>query len=262
LRAGKPITPIFSIHAAAAAIAITAGLLLAHPALAQVSPDALRLAPGQAAPTLPADGTYLAGDYRFAIDRSGDYERLHFTGDDEIYYLTVEPGAMGGRVLKYDTGEVALQVAGWSGVTLYTRKVPGGLPAERTGYAVGLDAPPLIPGDQIKTFAVHISDEIQSRTGLVIGFRANWDAFTRSDPMRALACEAMRNAARAIERIASQRKEAQALIAQFTVVRIAPANTPGVSIGDNLLTITFTPALGAAGRPSSLAIVKTIREHI
>ncbi len=262
MRAGKPITPIFFVHAAVAAIAMTAALLLVHPASAQMSPDALRLAPGQAAPTLPADGSYLAGDYRFAIDRSGDYERLHFSGDDEIYYLIVEPGAMGGRVLKYDTGEIVLQVAGWGGITLYTHKVPGGLPAERTGDAVGLDSPPPIAGDQVKTFAVHVSDEIQGRTGLLIGFRANWDAFAHSDPMRALACEAMRNAARAIERVAAQRKAAQALTAQFTVVRIAPANAPGVSVGDKLLTITFAPAHGAAGRPSSFAIVKTIREHI
>ena len=34
-------------------------------------------------------------------------------------------------MLKYDTGEVALQVAGWGGLTLYTANEPGGIPAER-----------------------------------------------------------------------------------------------------------------------------------
>jgi hypothetical protein len=254
--------PIICFRAAGAALALLLSLLLAEPALAQMAPDALRLAPGQPSPTLPADGSYLAGDYRFVIARVGNYERLHFTGDDEIYYLTVEPGAMGGRVLKYDTGEIVLQVAGWGGVTLYTHQVPGGLPAERTGDAPGPDPATPPPGDQVKTFAIQISDEIQSRTGLLIGFRANWDAFARADTMRALAVDALRNAARAIERVASSRKAQQTLPAQFTVVRIAPGNEPGVAIGDKLLTITFAPQSGPGGRPSSLAIAKAIRQHL
>ncbi len=259
MRAGKPFMPRFCFRAAGAALGVFLPLLFAGPALAQVAPDALRLAPGQPSPSLPADGSYLAGDNRFVIARAGNYERLRFSGDGEIYYLTIEPAPMGGRVLKYDTGEIVMQVAGWGGVTLYTHKVPGGLPAERTGDATGLDPEPVPPGDQVKTFAIGFSDEIQSRTGLLFGFRANWDAFAHSDSLRAVAAGAIRNSARAIERVAASRQAGQALLAQFDVVRITPGNEPSVSIGDKMLTITFAPSQGMGACPSSLLIAKTIR---
>jgi hypothetical protein len=230
-------------------------LLLASAASAQTAPPSLR----QPGPTLPADGTYLAGDYRFAINRFGDYERFRFSGDDEMYYLTIDPAPMGGRVLKYDSGEIVLQVAGWGGVTLYTKRNPNGLPAERAGDTTGLEPAPLVPANQVKTFALRISDEIQQRTGLLIGFRANWEELANSDPMRALACDAIRNAARAIEWVASSHKAGQVLITQFNVVRITPTKVPTVSIGENLLTIGFASSLGEAGRPSSLAIIRVLR---
>lgn len=257
LRAGKALTPIFSIGRAGAFVLLALFLCALAPnaALAQTAPPL----PMPQSPSLPADGSYLAGDYRFAIDRSGDVERLRFAVDDEIFYLSIEPAPLGGRMLKYDTGEVVLQVTGWGGITLYTAQRPNGLPAERTGDAGGLEPPPVIPGDEVKTFAVRASDEIRQHTGLTIGFKADWDAFARSDAMRALACESITNVARAIESVASSHKAREALNAKFNVVRIAASNTQGVALGDKLLTITFAPSRGAVGRPSSLAIIKAIR---
>lgn len=228
-------------------------------AIAQVTSETMPLAPGKPGPELPADGAYLAGEaLRFSLDRYRDYERLRFAGNDEIYYLTIEPAALGGRVLKYDTGDVALQVARWGGVTLYTRETPGGMPAERTGSAT--DETVSNPLPDAKTLAQRLSEEIQQRTGLTIGFKANWDALNQSDISRALAADAIRNATRAIERVASTRKKGQALLELFDVVRIASAAEPGAVIAEKLLTVRIAPARGLAGRPSSLAIAKAIRE--
>ena len=230
-------------------------------AIAQVTSETTPLAPGKPGPELPADGAYLAGEaLRFSLDRYRDYERLRFAGNDESYYLTIEPAALGGRVLKYDTGDVALQVARWGGVTLYTRETPGGMPAERTGGAADEAVSNQAP--DAKTLAQRFSEEIQQRTGLTIGFRANWDGLNQSDATRALAADAVRNAARAIQRVASSRSKGQALLAQFDVVRITPASEPGIAVAEKLLTVKIAPALGLAGRPSSLAIAKAIREKL
>src|SRR5688500_4132935 len=60
--------------------------------------------------TAPSDGRYLIDDQvRFMIAVDDDQIKLRFIGSDEIFYLTSEPAPLGGRVLKYDTGEVVLQ---------------------------------------------------------------------------------------------------------------------------------------------------------
>ncbi len=248
------------------------GALLALPALspaalepasaiAQVAPEQMPQMPGQPRPQLPADGTYLAGDaMRFSLDRYRDYERLRFSGNDEIYYLTIEPAALGGRVLKYDSGDIALQVAGWGGVTLYTHEVPGGMPAERLSDVERTQEPIISP--DAKSLAARSSDDIKLHTGLTIGFKANWQGLDQSDVMRALASDAIRNATHAIERVASSRKTGQALLLQFDVVRIAPAPEPSAVIADKLLTVSISPVHGIAGRPSSVAIAKVIREKL
>jgi len=58
---------------------------------------------------------------------------MRFAGQPEIYVLYADYGSLGGRVLKYDSGAIAIQVAGWGGMTLYTDDQPQGLPAVRTG---------------------------------------------------------------------------------------------------------------------------------
>ncbi len=79
-------------------------------------------------------GTYIAGDaVEFALDRLDDFYLLRIEGSPEIFTLKPDPAAMGGRVLKYDTGETAIRVAGWGGITFYSDARPGGLPVSRTG---------------------------------------------------------------------------------------------------------------------------------
>src|SRR5271166_5238180 len=81
-----------------------------------------------------APGAYLAGDrVPFTLDTAGSEYLLRFAGSPEVFVLYADRVSLGGRVLKYDSGETALKVSGWGGMTLYTDAVPGGLPAERSG---------------------------------------------------------------------------------------------------------------------------------
>src|ERR1700679_4147859 len=71
-------------------------------------------------------GTYSAGRMNFTLDAYGDKYLIRFSGDPEIYVLYADHAPLGGRALKYDSGAVAIRVAGWGGVTLYTDAAPGG----------------------------------------------------------------------------------------------------------------------------------------
>ena len=125
---------------------------------------------------LPRDGTYVANDrLTFVVDRRGDSVRLRFDGGDEVFYLSSEAAPMGGRVLKYDTGAVALKVAGWGAVTLYTAADKNGLPAEFSDMPQNVDLPSIGEKD-VKPFAAKLAQELSSREDFALGFAADWDA--------------------------------------------------------------------------------------
>ena len=111
-RAARPSAFLASVLSVlGAALGLGLALFGAPPAKAvEVPPSKFLLAP---TPQLPGDGIYLAGDLMFMVTHLAGQVRLRFTDKDEIFYLVSEPASLGGRVLKYDTGEVALQVAGW-----------------------------------------------------------------------------------------------------------------------------------------------------
>ncbi len=73
-------------------------------------------------------GAYTAGDVQFTLDRYEDKYLLRVAGDPEVYVLYVDSGSLGGRVLKFDSGAIAIRVAGWGGMTIYTDAKPTACP--------------------------------------------------------------------------------------------------------------------------------------
>ena len=193
------------------------------------------------------------------LDRRQGQVRLKFLGKDEVFYLSNEPASFGGRVLKYDTGDIALAVAGWGGVTLYTDAAPEGIPAEREAAAEDMDPDPLAP-TAIKPFADRLARELARHGGLRIDFAADWDVLARQTAaIQELAVDSLRNAAYALEQImaGSQHTAAAGAIHE---VRVAPAAMPGVALQKDVLVVTYAPDGGPSARPSSLAIARTVEE--
>ena len=218
-------------------------------------PQRLTIPPSLAA---PQDGIYATGDDpSFMIDHAQGQTRLRFVGSDEIFYLSSERSTLGGRVLKYDTGEKALAVSGWGGVTLYSQSAPSGTPAERVGEAVPIDPAPVL-SHQTKYFAAGLSQRLADRESLAIGFATRWDLLSHEDMARALATDAMRNATYAIEQLAKSRARRSALAAKLRVVRIVAGNAKSAMLQDDVLVVTFSPAGGPSARPSSLAILQAL----
>jgi hypothetical protein len=239
------------------ALAPVFALTVALPSLGAEETPAVKLLLPPLAPA-PSDGRYLADDQlRFMIDTEGDQIRLRFLDSDEVFYLTSEPAALGGRVLKYDTGEVALQVAGWGGVTLYTDTERGGIPAERADDEASRFEP--APVGDVRGFALRLAQDLEQTHDFGVGFAADWDDLAQGDSARALAIDAMRNAAYALDRLAGG-PEREAIADRFHVVRVTAAPEPGAKMQDGMLVISYTPEGGPSARPSSRAISRVLAE--
>jgi len=225
-------------------------------ASAQQTPPPRLLLP-QTTP-LPRDGTYIANDdLTFIVDHFDAQARLRFDGSDEVFYLTSEAAPLGGRVLKYDTGAVALQVAGWGGVTLYTEQSKSGLPAEYSDVVRNVDPPPVADKD-VKSFAAKLAQELSSREDIAIGFAADWDQMAQSAILRALGCDAMRNVTYALKELAKTGRRA-IISDRLHIIRVIQGTKPGVTMQKGILAITIAPQAGPSARPSSLAIARTLQ---
>jgi hypothetical protein len=199
-------------------------------------------------------GTYLAGDrISFAIDAAGTNYLLNFSGSPEIYVLHADNAPLGGRVLKYDSGEAALQVSGWGGLTLYTDSDPAGLPAARTGGFAMPPATPVSLGD-VQRAAKYDADYFASVRKLEIVFTADWSALAANAAARATARDAMENVARGIERFCRFGKGRAAVARRVNAVMLGIAGRSTVTLNGKTLFVTFDPDLGYEGRDSSRAI--------
>jgi hypothetical protein len=193
------------------------------------------------------------------IKVESDQIRLRFLDSDEIFYLSSEPAPLGGRALKYDTGEVALQVAGWGGLTLYTDSERGGIPAERADDLVDRFEPVPVAARDVKGFALKLAQDLEQARDFGVGFAANWDELAQGDGTRALAVDSMRNAAYALHRLAAG-PERDAIADRFHLVRVIAAPESGARMQDGVLVISYTPEGGPSARPSSRAISRVLAE--
>jgi hypothetical protein len=230
------------------------------PAVAAQTPQRLPIVPTGPA---PREGTYVTpDDVQFLIDHANGQTKLRFPQNEEVFYLTSEPAAMGGRVLKHDTGEVAMQVTGYGGVTLYTKQAPAGTPAERTSEEAAVDPEP-VAANQIRPLAARLSQRLADRASLAVGFVSDWALLESEERLRNLAADTMRNAANALEQLsAASRAARSALAVRLSVVRVVAGTVKGATLENNTLTVSFDTEGGPSARPSSLAIARAVQEEL
>lgn len=199
-------------------------------------------------------GSYQAGDnLHFSIDRYRDQYLMRFAGQPEVFVLYADYGSLGGRVLKYDSGAIAIQVAGWGAMTVYTDDQPGGLPAVRTGDSTAPNPAAVTPA-QIQSAADDESAHLSYVRGLHIGIFADWNTVAADAGLRALTFDAMENAARGIERFTANPAARAAFSQKVTAVRMQTSAKPLIQMNGKTLTVTFNPQQGFMGRASSRGI--------
>jgi hypothetical protein len=205
-------------------------------------------------------GTYSAGDQlKFTLNRYLDRYLLRFIGDTEIFVLNADHGSLGGRVLKYDSGATALQVSGWSAITLYTDTQPSGLPADRTGDAM-LPAVRLVSLTDMQRAAADETDHLAYSRGVHVAFLAEWPLLAGDRAMRAFAFDAMQNAARGIDRFAKSAAARAALTARVDTVQLLASGRPLMTLRGKTLNVAFNPTQGFSGRASSRAIARNLSQ--
>jgi len=205
-----------------------------------------------------AAGEYQAGEnVKFSLDAGDGYYLLRFDGSPEVFVLYSDYTSLGGRVLKFDSGETAIQITGWGGMTLYTDASPGGLPAVRTGD----DEPPALQPVSLADMQNATGDESEHlaymrRINLI--FDADWKALAADDSLRARCFDALENVARGIDRFAANPAARKILAARFNRVVIAVSEKPTLSTREKTIVATFNPDKGYRGRASSRAIARAL----
>lgn len=204
------------------------------------------------------DGSYIAGDrIKFALTRAGNNYLLRFDGDAETYVLHADHTSMGGRMLKYDSGETALLVAGWGGLTLYTDAQPNGLPAVRSGDAQPFTASAVSLKD-VQFIAAQEAERLAKTRHLRIAFIVDWSVLETDAALRANASDAMENAARGIQRFVQNRQSRRLLADRVSTVALATGTHAALGLHDRTLIVTFNPEQGYAGCASSRAVARAL----
>jgi hypothetical protein len=201
-------------------------------------------------------GAYTAGDTTaFSLVGAGGGYLFWLDGSPEVFVLTVGHGSLGGRILQYDSGETALKVAGWGGMTLYTDAAPQGLPAMRTGDAL---APPSVSLPDLQHAAGDAAEHLSTVRRIKVRFTADWNALSGNSVLRACAFDAMGNAARGIERFAAGSAARDAFAERVSTVAIRPGSRPGLGLTGQTLVVTFNSGQGFSGRASSRAVAHAL----
>ncbi len=207
-----------------------------------------------------APGAYLAADtVKFSLAQDGDNFLLRFDGAPDVFVLYTAHASLGGRELKYDSGETALQVAGWGGMTLYTDAAPNGLPAVRSGDAVP-PAPANVSLGDMQNAAGDEAEHLAYTRGLRLNFTADWGALAGNGAVRAFAFDTLENTVRGIDRFSITAFGREALAKRVAMVMVALGAKPTLGLDGKTLIVTFNPEHGYDGRASSRAIARALEK--
>ena len=238
-------------------------LLLASAPLAQAQIDAPPGTPPGMASRLAADrvsaikaGRYNAGDSgSFTLEAySGGKYLLRFADRGESFVLTSERGSLGVKLLKYDTGTVALRVSMWGGLTLYTQDAPQGAPAT---YQGSTPPSPVLAVNNAELQAA-LNDEANHLSyvqNISLKFSADPAVLAADPETRGRAFHALINTATGIERFLAATPVARPLLVKrLNSVKVAVGGKPTIALLGQTLVVSFVPSEGHAGHASSLAI--------
>jgi len=198
-------------------------------------------------------GLYSAGEGReFTVIPYRGKFLLRFAGAAESFVLSVDPGSLGGKLLKYDTGAAALSVSVWGGVTLYVAEAPNGLPATRQGAAPALSPAP-VSTTELRSALSDEAAHFSYSGNLVLHFVID-PAILSNPETRALAFDALANTQLGIERLIASTEGKRALGRRISTVKLERGVKPGLALSGRNLVVRIAPPDGYLGRVSSHAV--------
>jgi hypothetical protein len=242
----------------ASMVAAGAGLALAvgtsGPAWSQVPrslAEVLRGSPSQT--SAPPVGRYVSErGPGFILDRSNPTPLLKFDNSEEVWVLQARPAGRGDTVYVNDAGEVVLRATRLGGLTMFTDDRPQGIPVALRG---GANPIPTVVSMSPQAFVRRLRDSGQRISEAIPGFQKI--SFNSDDSAAPLLAEAAMITAEAVQVAVRQKKNGAVLGIERLVLRDGPK--PSVTLDQGILTVTVTPGLGVAGRPSSERIARALR---
>jgi hypothetical protein len=245
LRRGGAVALAFAVGCLILAVATTPGA--AQPGRLHQTSDA------GARRSDPPAGRWQAdpGD-AFILDRSNARPLLRFDSSPEIWVLQVVPAPRGDVIYKNDSGRSMLRATMVGGMTLFTPQRPAGSAAAYAGAAPPLRfMQPLGPTGLFRVLA-QSSVRASRAAQHLIGMDTEWDADSAW-----LQADAAVVAAEAFVRMAEM-PNGRRLMARVASITIVAGARPGARLAGGTLTLTITPRMGIAGRPSSDRIIQAI----
>jgi hypothetical protein len=188
----------------------------------------------------------------FVLDRSSATPLLKYDNSNEVWVLQARPAGRGDTIYVNDAGEVVLRATRLGGLTMFTDERPQGVPVALRGGATPI---PTEITMSMPTFVRRLRDSGERISDLVPNFKKI--SFSSDDTAAPLLAEAATIAADAIQTAVRQKKNSAVMGIERLVLRDGPK--PSVMLDHGILTVTVTPGMGIAGRPSSEKISRAIR---
>ena len=202
-------------------------------------------------PALPPVGRYVTESGEgFILDRSGRHPLVRFERRDETWVLRPSAAPRGDVIYRNDAGEQVLRITQNGGITVYTRRAPGGSPASYNGSGPSLTPPTLGPMLLFRLMAQR-SAMVSQAVGRLV--EVNLDG----DQSEALCVVAMVVTTEAVIRIARS-PTARQYVNDLRSISIVEGSRAGVTYERGRLVVTVDPGEGMAGRPSSARVIGAI----
>ena len=204
----------------------------------------------------------------FTFDRAAAAPEalLRFDDEQEVWVLEPSPKPGGGKIYRNDVGDRVLSESSLGGLTLFTVREPDGLAVSILGDADELLPPPVMSPDAMGVRAIQAALRAGRAVQTAVGVeRASQHQINfNTSPMRPqwtpIFAESFNIVADAIVKL-SRDKKAKAFLGKLDSVQFTVGAKPDVSISGSVMTITLTPSMGFAGRPSSSRIMKVCLKH-
>ena len=249
-------TPLPAAMAIALAAAALSSLPIASQAQAQdrgnaqaEQSQALR-SRGAPPRTPPPTGRYVTDSGEaFILDRSGHRPLLRFDRRDETWVLRPSAAPRGDVIYRNDAGDQLLRVTPSGGMTVYTRRAPGGSPASFSGPGESL-SPPVLGPVQVWNLMARRSAMLSRALGRLIEISVETDGEAEG-----LAVEALILSTDAVLRIARS-PTARSSLDQLRSISIVDGPRASVTYARGELQIVVAPTQGVAGRPSSARVIQ------